>query len=363
VTCAAVKLVPRKEFVRTRYLRFSTLSAYCKAMELVVGGPHMFVEGFVLSLEESILMLSDFVDAAEDGEFWDPNARGAEWIHQHASTVGKALTVPPGVIAKDKREASVVALRTMEEEAAALGAVGVGADVMTTRDYFFRSERGWLWTLEAFVGLKGLTDTEWGRGLIEDKASGDYAKMDSVFGFAGGSVNNSSWGPQDLERVFVQQDTIWHVSNLEKGCLWVAENIGVWPLWHCPCFVDRSRGPFTTVPEWRLKENPSHRPPTYIVDMGIYGEAMAPDYRVRRDMRRLQLLMVSLAAIADDADYHTMNRRMPLRRLETCICRLTSSSECSTSPSIARCEGALGQRTRSFRSRRRCACTTQASLS
>jgi hypothetical protein len=258
-------------------------------MKAVVGGEHLFVEGFVFSLTHSVLMLGDLTDRVEEkeGELWNPRKRGAEWIHQHATTVSKltpALTTPAptGSVSPD---ASIAA------EARALGAKSGGADFMLTKDYFFRSERGWLWTLEAFVGAKAVTDTEWGRGLVEDKASGDYAKMDAVFGFAGGSVNNPRWGPEDLERVFAQQDTIWHVSNLERGCRWVAEHMGVWPLWHCPCFVDRSRGPFTSIPTDKLAAKPYAKPPTYIVDMGIYGEATVPGYKVRRDMRALQLHM------------------------------------------------------------------------
>lgn len=293
VTAACVQLIPVRSHVRTRYFHFDTLHSYCEAMKAVVGGKHLFVEGFVFSLSHAVLMLGDLTDAVdfEQGELWNPHKRGAEWIHQHATTVSKVTpasrsTAPAGSISPD---ASVAV------EARALGAVSGGADFMLTKDYFFRSERGWLWTLEAFVGVKGVTDTEWGRAMVEDKAKGDYAKMDAVFGFAGGSVNNPNWGPEDLERVFAQQDTIWHVSNLERGCRWVAEHMGVWPLWHCPCFVDRSRGPFTSIPKDKLETKPYARPPTYIVDMGIYGEATAPDYRVRRDMRALQLHMVRLA--------------------------------------------------------------------
>ncbi|KAA0148149.1 hypothetical protein FNF31_07461 [Cafeteria roenbergensis] len=282
VTAATVGLIPGKPLVRTRYLRFDSLHAYCEAMKAVVGGSHLFIEGFVFSLTDAVLMLGDFVDEVDpsEGELWDPTVRGKEWIHQHARTVSSQL-----------KAGAVVRGDSLAGEMAALGACSAGTDFMGTKHYFFRSERSWLWTLEAFVGFKELTDTEWGRKMVEDRAAGDYAKMDAVFGFAGGSANNPSWSSDDLERVFVQQDTIWHVSNLEKGCRWVAEHIGVWPLWHCPCRVERRAGPFTSVPAAKLALNSFLEPPAYVVDMGIYGEATAPDFRVRRDMRKLQALM------------------------------------------------------------------------
>ncbi|CAE7864722.1 unnamed protein product, partial [Symbiodinium sp. KB8] len=196
VTAATVGLIPGKPLVRTRYLRFDSLHAYCEAMKAVVGGSHLFIEGFVFSLTDAVLMLGDFVDEVDpsEGELWDPTVRGKEWIHQHARTVSSQL-----------KAGAVVRGDSLAGEMAALGACSAGTDFMGTKHYFFRSERSWLWTLEAFVGFKELTDTEWGRKMVEDRAAGDYAKMDAVFGFAGGSANNPSWSSDDLERVFVQQ--------------------------------------------------------------------------------------------------------------------------------------------------------------
>ena len=93
MTAATVGLIPGKPLVRTRYLRFDSLHAYCEAMKAVVGGSHLFIEGFVFSLTDAVLMLGDFVDEVDpsEGELWDPTVRGKEWIHQHARTVSSQL--------------------------------------------------------------------------------------------------------------------------------------------------------------------------------------------------------------------------------------------------------------------------------
>ena len=186
VTGVVLKLMPAKPFVRTEYRHFNSVPEYCAAMEAAMERP-TFVEGFVFSMKSCVLMLSEFVatkeEAIEEGraegrpvEFHDPFEDGNRWIHQHAlrmCDLGRKAGKPAW-------------------------------DVMGTKEYIFRSERGWLWTLEAFAGMPELTKFRWVRKALDRKAKEEYASMDNTLGFSGGS-KNKDWTVDDLERCFVQQ--------------------------------------------------------------------------------------------------------------------------------------------------------------
>ena len=75
------------------------------------------------------------------------------------------------------------------------------------------------------------------------------------------------------------------MSRLEHGINYVAENLGVWPLWHCPCKMMHAKGVFTGC----LRNTVQEKPPLYLVDMGIYGEPMQKSFRYRSTMRKLQM--------------------------------------------------------------------------
>jgi len=324
VTALTLRLQPVSSHVRTAYYLFDDLKSYCRAMKDATGAPGTgkprFVEGFLFAPDRGVLMLGECVDlvdgaaapgselsgagvgsgrarvipqldrAAAGAHAWDPTVRGKEWIHQHALTTAgggwpAGAAEPAGVAAPAVGARFATRRDGFADRRAFAGAASAGWDVMTVQHYLFRHERGWLWTLEQFAGMPGLTSTELGRGLVEDAAAAEYAELNKgIGGFIGSSARNPSFTQEDLERNFAHQDTIWHVDRLEEGVRIVADEVAVWPLWHCPALCDdRPKGPFTAI-----RRGPGLARPCMMVDMGLYGEATAPHYRFRSSMRRVQ---------------------------------------------------------------------------
>lgn len=335
VTAAAIKLAPAGRFVRTEYYLLPSTETYCAAMSRAIQhGEDQpdFVEGFQFSPTCGVLMLSSFTNtlpppaSARQAEakctftadtvtsstvqkvaplqdlygdaalplgsplgeelpdkakcqeqcacFWDPTVLGRPYIHQHALELAQA-----GAEGRQEPPQSALFLHRLPS-----GTPRPGVDYMTTTDYLFRHERGWLWTLEAMVGVPALTGCTLGRKLADGVAKAAYAKLDNVMGFAGGSTN-PSWTVEDMERVFVQQDTIWNMHNLAHGVEWVTQHLDLWPLWHCPCYVH------PTDPTRKTVFTGAHKYPQggFVVDMGLYGEPMAASFASRDTLRRLQL--------------------------------------------------------------------------
>jgi FAD/FMN-containing dehydrogenase len=331
VTAATLRLQPVTDLVRTAYFHFTDIPSYVAAMKLATGPPcaagkPRFVEGYMFSSTSAVLMVGDCITVDPDAtqaeldrnprsgptsgsvgkelffprvagpavaaHTWDPTVRGKEWIHQHALSTARAAWPEPESASASASTAGAsrspgdlaVPLSGCAHASTFAGAVSCGWDVMTIEHYIFRHERGWLWTLEQFVGVPGITETEAGRSLVEDLAAAEYKELNKgLGGFIGSSARNPSFTREDLERNFAHQDTLWHIDRLVEGIAIVEKEIGVLPLWHCPAYCDaRPKGPFTAI----------HRRPTeeayMMVDMGLYGEANAPGFRFRSCMRRVQ---------------------------------------------------------------------------
>lgn len=330
VTAATLRLQPVTSHVRTAYYHFTDVHSYVAAMKAAAGPPcaagrPRFVEGYMFSNSSAVLMVGDCItlaDGVTEAELsrdpvsgptsgahglarffprvarvaavehtWDPTVHGKQWIHQHALSTAKgnwpsasgATAATTSFASSGPADLSVPLSGRARAEAFA-GAASCGWDVMTIEHYLFRHERGWLWTLEQFVGVPELTETEFGRGMVEDLAAAEYNELNKgTGGFIGSSARNPEFTREDLERNFAHQDTLWHIDRLEEGIAVVEKEVGVLPLWHCPSFCDdRPKGPFTAIRRRSVTK------PYMLVDMGLYGEANAPGFRFRSCLRRVQ---------------------------------------------------------------------------
>ncbi|MEM8777846.1 MAG: hypothetical protein AAGF26_03040 [Cyanobacteria bacterium P01_G01_bin.49] len=79
---------------------------------------------------------------------------------------------------------------------------------------------------------------------------------------------------EERERCLVNQDMGMKLSRLQEGIEYIQQNLWVYPLWNCAVKVRASEQ--ATVGE------------EYVVDIGIYGEPMVPNYRNGHQMRELQ---------------------------------------------------------------------------
>lgn len=275
VTAATLKLVPVRPYVRTEYFLYTDWSTYVKALGAAVqhgSDQPDFVEGLVFDEDCSVLMVSFWADEPLDSDHFNPFADGGPYTYQHALEYAKRGAEGHGGTPAGGTIASRLPM----------GSPAPGQDTMTLHDYIFRHERGWLWTLEALSGASALVRSSLGRRLLDRLARREYSKMDNVMTFSGGS-RNPKWTAMDMERCFVQQDTLWRLDRLEHGLQWIQQNLGVMPLWLCPAYVSNDsaqHGPFTCATNFGMD--------AFLVDVGVYGEPMARGFAPRRSIRALQ---------------------------------------------------------------------------
>ena len=235
VTRATLAMSETKPFVRLRYRRFSSRSEYCKAFAQSLDG-HEFVEGFVLSREEYVLVTGDYSDRAALPIFHAAEP-GNPWFYQHAA-----------------RQAALNA-----------------EDLVPSYEYMFRHQRSLLWVAGIVADLKFFSTTRWGRNYLDREVE----RKVRATGFRGNM-------PIDMvERCMINQDMGVALERLDEGIAWVQENLDVHPLWNCPAGNGDLELLFAT-PK-RLKGQRG-----MLVDIGIYGEPKVRGYRNFDKMRALQ---------------------------------------------------------------------------
>jgi hypothetical protein len=135
----------------------------------------------------------------------------------------------------------------------------------------FRHQRGLLWIAGVIADLKIFSHTRWGRALVDREVEKKVRE------------NGFKWNmPAELvERCLVNQDMGMRLSRLEEGIEYVAEHLGVYPLWNCPA------GQGTVDPSFAIPRKLAERL-EMVVDIGIYGEPKVRGYRNFDAMRALQ---------------------------------------------------------------------------
>jgi FAD/FMN-containing dehydrogenase len=233
ITAATIRLIAAAPYVQSTYTAFTSIDDYLAAFHHALGRT-TFVEGVIYGPALYVLVTSDFVEDLHGLPIFHPQATGNPYYYQHV----KHLSQSPGKAAED---------------------------VIPTVEYLFRSMRGAWWMAECHVGLPALTNSPWGRKQVDRAVENVRAKH----GF-----NTPGLTTEERERCLVTQDMGVKLSRLREGIAYVQQNLAVYPLWNCPVKLN-ARG------RARWGEN-------YLVDIGIYGEPLIPNYQNSRQMRALQ---------------------------------------------------------------------------
>jgi hypothetical protein len=271
VTRATVELNEARPFVRAHYRRFATRRDYVRAFAAALDEAE-FVEGFVLSADEYVLVTGRYSDRVAGLDIYDAMKPGNPWYYQHAARQ---------------------ALHNLE-------------DLTPSYEYMFRHQRSLLWVAGIVADLRIFSDTRWGREYL-DKA---VEKQVAHKGFKG------NMPVEMVERCMVSQDMGMRLDRLEEGLEYVQKNLKVAPLWNCAVgHVAQRPLPFATP-----RKLPADT--KYVVDIGIYGEPKVRPYRAFEAMRALQkfvdvpslwgccyLTPEELREAYDFAPYHEVQRR------------------------------------------------------
>lgn len=230
VTAATIKLVHAKNYVKCTYRVFPSRSEYISAFTSSLGKT-AFHEGIIFGPRGYVLLTGEFIDSPDGLEVFDSDVDGGEYFYQHV-----------------RKSAST---RTETVEA------------METLKYLTRLERGMWWLLDCHADFPLLSETSWGRRHMDKVATDIYNKK----GFISNNLTTA-----ERDRCLINQDMGVKIDQLEEGVKWVQSRLEVYPLWNCAV----------------KQPDPAQFQTEYLVDIGIYGEPMAPDYHNVRDMRALQ---------------------------------------------------------------------------
>ncbi len=232
VTAATIRLVPAGPFVKTTYRAFSTLAEYLAAFRDTLG-TCAFHEGVIFGPRLHVLITGDFVNDPGATPTLHPEERGTPYFYQRVRAAAMA---------------------------------GGSHDIIDTLSYLSRSERGMWWMAECHADFPLLTETTWGRRFVDDSIEKTYRRS----GFSA----NDAMTVAERDRCQVNQDMGVTLERLGEGIAWVRERLDVYPIWNCAV---------------RLPELDAARSGTsHLVDIGLYGEPMAPGFRYIRDIRALQ---------------------------------------------------------------------------
>jgi delta24-sterol reductase len=232
VTAATLRLMPGAPYVRSTYRHFTDLDAYVDAF-LGALDRQTFMEGVVFGPRSYLLVTAELAPDPGGAPVLHPDRPGEPYYYQHLRAVAAGLAPR--------------------------------ADAMETLAYLSRSVRGMWWMVECYADLPLLSETRWGRRLLDQQAAEQFAR----YGFA----------PQGLtvlerERCLVHQDMGVTSERLREGLAWVQANLGVYPIWNCAI-----RAPDGAQDAAGAR---------YMVDLGLYGEPGVRPYRCVVAMRALQ---------------------------------------------------------------------------
>jgi delta24-sterol reductase len=232
VTAATVRLVPAGPLVKTTCRAFSTIEDYLAAFRATLG-TCAFHEGVIFSPRLHVLITGDFVADGAATVTLRPDERGAPYFYQY---------VRRAAAARDATE-----------------------DVLETLSYLSRSERGMWWMAECHADFPLMTETTWGRRLLDDRVAESYSRN---------GLASDDLPALERDRCVINQDMGVALQRLGEGIAWVQERLGVYPIWNCAVGLP----------------DPGYVPgeTSYVVDIGIYGEPTVSGYRHIRDMRALQ---------------------------------------------------------------------------
>jgi delta24-sterol reductase len=232
VTAATIKLVPAKPWVKCTYRRFESLPEYVAAFTASLGEAD-FHEGMIFGPRGYVLLTGEFVDEPGGLQIFDPNQEGGEYFYQHVRRCADRL--------------------------------GDTLEAIETAAYLTRMQRGLWWLMECHSDFPLLSETTWGRRHMDAAAAEAY----NTSGFVSQGLTNAQ-----RDRCLISQDMGVKLEQLQQGIEWVQSRLQVYPLWNCAVRQPEDE---------RIRLGTS-----YLVDIGIYGEPLAEDYRHVRDMRALQ---------------------------------------------------------------------------
>jgi delta24-sterol reductase len=235
VTAARISLRPARRWVASTYHGYEERDAYLAAYEEAVRSDDDFVEGVVYGPRRHALVRSRFVDEAGSLPRFDPDEDGGPYYFQHVRAQTQNPRSPPP------------------------------RDVLEPLAYLRRSVRGLWWMVECHTGLDMVTDTRWGRRILDRAVRREFEQH---------GVQDPSFSVEDRERCLVHQDMGVRLARLGEYLRWVDEHLGIYPLWNCGLRLrDEDRARFGT---------------DILVDVGIYGEPTVPGFRPGVVVRALQ---------------------------------------------------------------------------
>jgi delta24-sterol reductase len=235
VTAATLRLMPAAPYVRSTYRHFTSLDAYTSAFAAAIDR-QPFMEGVIFGPDSYVLVTAELAPDPGGLPLVHPERTGEPYYYQHVCAVGAGLAP--------------------------------AADAMETPAYLSRSVRGMWWMVECYADFPLLSETRWGRRLLDQATAEAFARQ----GFADQGLT-----VLERERCLVLQDVGVRLGRLREGIDWVQAHLAVYPLWNCAIRV-----PEAGVPDVGT---------THVVDIGIYGEPAVRRYRCVDAMRALQRLV------------------------------------------------------------------------
>ena len=252
VTRAAVHLIEAKRYVHSRYRHFERVSDYVAAFGKALD-EHQYVEGFIMGPDSHVLITGDFADEGSGVPVYHAMQAGNLWYYEHAAKLA----------------------RRNDE------------DLVPTYEYVFRHMRSLLW-VSRFANFLYLPMTRLGRFLLDTRVMQELHEYGLV----------SAIPHDERERSVVMQDTAISLDRLEAGIEYAKKNFGVYPFWNCAA-GHAQRGPYSKAGGMEMHFITNHRlsirerqeldeRARYMVDIGLYGEPTAPNFRHHSAIRALQ---------------------------------------------------------------------------
>lgn len=270
VTAVAVKLRKAEPYVHSLYHHFSTRHEYvekltalalpcvsvssevkgtseigrkeeavCDFLDAVVFSAthYTIVESWFCSKDEAIAQQQPWTEAYHP---LDEAGMGEEWYYQYARHTRKR---------------------------------GIQSDVIATREFVHRSERGAYWAAEFFVNFPALTNSRRGRRMVDKEAR----ELEKLYGF-----KDNFLSPAEAARCYVMQDLGVYLSRLEEVLVYVQEKLCIYPIWNCVIRLPHNKATYCD------PARPNTTGPRLIVDVGLYGEPGIKHFQHARMINALQ---------------------------------------------------------------------------
>lgn len=214
ITLVKLRLVPAKEFVRLKYHHVNSFEEATKLTEQKSGESVDFVDGIMFSKNRGIVMAGDFADKS-DLPVSTFSKASDEWFYLHADKISKRR--------------------------------GTYEELIPTKDYFFRYDRGGFWVGRYAFSYFHLPFVRPLRYLLDR-----FFKTRTLYRFLHATNLSQQYFVQDLS---LPKETVL------KFMYFVNDEMKIYPLWICPLR-----------PGSRDRLSPNILETDLVINIGVWGE-------------------------------------------------------------------------------------------